>query len=603
MKDYSVRELFDLLNQQDECNFIEAKDGDRIYKSTMESVCSFSNEPGLGGGYILIGVNPQKAQTTPSYEVKGVAEPDKLQADLATQCRSRFNQAIRPNISVEQIKGKNVLNVFVPELPETKKPLYFKKEGLPHGAYRRIGSTDQYCTEEEISLFFQDIETYDSTVLENTSFKNVNENAIVRYRILREKVNPSALELTYSDTDLLQTLGCFDNKSKSLTLAGLLLFGDRSSLRRLLPMVRVDYIRIPGNKWVANPGGEEFTSIDMRDALLLLAFRVVNEVNADLPKGFVLEEDQLQAGTTGLPVKVLREAIHNALMHCSYREGNPLQVIRYDNRIEISNPGFSLKPEEQLGEPGSNPRNKTIAAVFHETNLAETKGTGIRRMRELMKESNLAPPTFDSDREGNKFTTRLLLHHFLDEEDLNWLDQFDRFNLNQAQKQALIFVREVEAVDNITYRQLSDCDTLTASKDLRIMREAGLLQAKGKGKATYYIPGEVLKSLIEPVDSLIEPGELEKGGSITNIKSELPEDLLEKMNKLGKRTKNKKLMKEVIVDLCDFKPMSAKELAQILGRDEKYLKNNYLKSLKEAGKIKYTIEEMEFHPNQKYVST
>jgi len=50
-------------------------------------------------------------------------------------------------------------------------------------------------------------------------------------------------------------------------------------------------------------------------------------------------------------------------------------------------------------------------------------------------------------------------------------------------------------------------------------------------------------------------------------------------------------------------PISAKKLAKILNCDEKYLKNNYLKPMREDGKIKYTIEEMEGHPNQKYVST
>lgn len=53
---YSAQEIFDILNEQDECTWIEAKGGSESSHSVMETVCSFSNEPGLGGGYILMGV-------------------------------------------------------------------------------------------------------------------------------------------------------------------------------------------------------------------------------------------------------------------------------------------------------------------------------------------------------------------------------------------------------------------------------------------------------------------------------------------------------------------------------------------------------------------
>jgi ATP-dependent DNA helicase RecG len=122
---------------------------------------------------------------------------------------------------------------------------------------------------------------------------------------------------------------------------------------------------------------------------------------------------------------------------------------------------FWLKPILifKLGQPGSETRNPFIAAVFHDTNLAETKGSGIRAMRRLMQDAHLVPPTFESSREDNEFTARLLLHHFLDEKDIEWLRQFEHFNLSDPQMQALIFVREVGAIDNQTYRQMADCDT------------------------------------------------------------------------------------------------------------------------------------------------
>jgi len=53
---YAALELFEILNDQDECPWIEAKGGSESSHSVMETVCSFSNEQGLRGGYILLGV-------------------------------------------------------------------------------------------------------------------------------------------------------------------------------------------------------------------------------------------------------------------------------------------------------------------------------------------------------------------------------------------------------------------------------------------------------------------------------------------------------------------------------------------------------------------
>ena len=200
--------------------------------------------------------------------------------------------------------------------------------------------------------------------------EEVDPEALKRYRQLRAQVNPAAEELLCNDQELLEALGCVcPNNKRQLNLAGVLLFGSYRLQRRTIPMTRIDYIRVPGNTWVENPEAS-FHSIDMLGPLLLTLYRLVDAVNADLPKGFLLREGELQADSTGLPVLVLREAIVNAMMHRSYREDRPTQIIRYDNRIEIINAGFSLKDPEELGTPGSKIRNPILAPIFHDTNLA-----------------------------------------------------------------------------------------------------------------------------------------------------------------------------------------------------------------------------------------
>jgi ATP-dependent DNA helicase RecG len=618
MEEYTAEDLFRLLNQQDECDWIEAKGGHESSHSIMETVCAFSNEPSLGGGYILLGVTEDKTSFFPQYKTVDITEPDKFQRDFVTQCSSMFNIPVRPKVSVEKVHGHTVIKVRVDELIQQQKPLYFKADSLPAGAYRRIGPTDQKCTEDDLRIFYTDAKSYDQTPMPGTTWNDVDENALRRYRILRGKVNAAAEELSYSDEELLEALGCLNKLNKQeLNLAGLALFGASKALRAHLPMLRVDYIRIPGNTWVENPD-ERFTTIDMRGALLLLVYRLIEAINADLPKGFLLPEDEIQATSVGLPTKVLREAIVNAVMHRSYREHRPIQVIRYDNRIEVINPGYSLKSEDRLGEPGSETRNPFIAAVFHETNLAETKGSGIRAMRKLMAQAHLAPPTFDSDRNGNQFVSRLLLHHFLNEHDLQWLAKFEQFQLNDGQKQALIFVREVGAIDNQTYRQMTDCDTLKASNELRMLKNQDLLANKGKGRATYYVSGKQLavvsdtntavqhplsappNALSAPPNALSAPPNVLS--ALPNALSALPEDILGRIAELKQREHDADKIKDIIVDLCKIRAMKATEIAGYFGKGEDYIKRKYLSPMIADKQLQYTYPEMLNHPDQAYKS-
>ena len=607
----NAKKYLDELNTIDEHVKIEAKQcSDKVDRSIMETICSFSNEPDLGGGVILLGIEEQSDNKTP-YKVVGVNDADKLQKDLSSQCATMFNHPVRPLIEPESIDGKTVLVVKVTELDAKYKPLYFEKEGLPRGAWRRIGSTDQRCNEEDLSIFYYDADNFDKAIAEDTDMDDIDENAVRRYRQLRQMVNPEAEELNYSDHDLLRSLKAIvkdKNGVWHLTNTGLVVFGKQMALRREMPSVRVDYIRVPGTEWVSD-AHHRFDSIDMRGPMLLLVGRAFNAITDDLPRGFSLKPGNLQADRPlSIPGDALREALVNALVHQSLRVHRPIQIIRYSNRIEIVNPGFSLKPTESLGEPGSEMRNPTIASIFHETQLAEAKGTGIGTMRRLMKEAGMMPPTFESDHGRNIFITRILLHHFLSEEDLKWISMIDVPNLTDDQKVALVFLREVGAIDNLTYRQLSGATKRIAFKDIKSLEQLDLIEMKGQGRKTYYVPtaklkglyclnGETLEANLETLEANLETLEAKR----ENIADVIPVTLKERIDNFGKRIP-RDILFDSIVELCRLRPLSGEELSRILGKSEAYLKNEILPKLIESHRLKFLYPEMINHPDQKYTA-
>ncbi len=631
----TAKELLTLLNTTDELEHVEAKRASKMGKSIAETICAYTNTSGIKEGYIMAGVAREEGSLFPSYTVVGVPDPDQFQMDVASQCASVFNRPIHPRISVERINDKSVVLITVAEADPSRKPLFFQKEGLENGAWIRVGSTDQRCSMEDLEEFIGEREHFDGSPVDRTSIADVDERAVKTYRQLRARVNPDAIELGDNDEELLLSLNCIaDDGSGRLTVAGLLLFGSARVLRRKFPMQRVDYIRVNGSRWEPDPY-DRFRTLDMREPLITLAFRAVNAITDDLPKQFRMEEGEMQAKALTIPNLALREAVVNALMHRNYRINGATQIIRYDNRVEIINPGYSLKPEAHLGERGSKTRNPRIAAVFHECNLAEAKGSGIYVMRKLLQEAGFSVPTFNSDRARDEFTARFLLHHFLDQQDLSWLRRFDKHNLSQNQKMALIFMRETGAINHSTYRQLVDGETMVVSQDLRQLRDYGLIEKKGRTRGTYYIPtfpsanedaGDTQSSLekqpavpqapmrseemlgdtsemlgAQPEMLGGQPKVLGATGEVLGAgESNLPEGIRDRIDNIGSRAPNRLLLEDLLVDICRLRAMSLDELAKLLGRNKTALQQQYLNPLVASGRLQYTIPDMINHPKQAY---
>jgi len=615
----SFEELFERLQLEDETVKVEAKTAQEIGKSILTTVSAFANEPGAGGGYFLLGVRKRDGR----YEVVGIVDPDKLQANLATLCRNEMNVPVTPLIRIERYEGKAVCVAYIPEAESHQKPVYILSHGLPRGAYRRIGSTDQHCNDDDLALLYnsRSSKPYDETAVMDAGIDDLDSEAIAVYRRRRASRDPAAAELTYDDPNLLLAISAAANVHGTLrpTIAGLMLFGSRAALRRIFPMHRVDYIRVPGREWVPNPE-QRYEGNEWRESLMTLVEKAIASVTEDIPSRFSLADGGVyRQDVPLLPPIAVREAVVNALMHRDYNAHQTVQIIRYANRIEIRNPGYSLIPEEQLGEPGSRPRNPRIANVFHDTGLAETKGTGIRTMREAMQRANLTEPLLTSERELNRFVAVLLVQHLLDPADHAWLTPLADCQLNEDQAHALAVVREAGFITNAVFRSLTGLDTLAASKQLQRLRDIEVLMQQGGGPATYYVPGPRLRAAFaqaagtenptrvgrsNPVESADSTGlnPVESAPEDANLYAELPPDLKLMVGQvLGYAHRPE--IEATIAALCAWRPLGRRQIASILGRNPRYVNRDYLTPMLQRGILEYTHSGTPAHPFQAYRAT
>ena len=207
---------------------------------------------------------------------------------------------------------------------------------------------------------------------------------------------------------------------------------------------------------------------------------------------------------------------------------------------------------------------------------------------------------------------------------MEWLAQYAEFGLVNEQKLALVFEREVGAIDNATYRQLDSSITHARARlEIHKLCDLGFLEKKGQGRNTYYIRTSKVVSLgerLRPQGERLLPqhgtlGERYQGederyqGKLGTFEEEcmlnpreelvreLPNELQERVNNIGNRA-SRETVCQLLIDLCAFKPYSYEELASILQRSPKALKDKYLKPLRLAN----WIPEMINHPLQKYVA-
>lgn len=212
---------------------------------------------------------------------------------------------------------------------------------------------------------------------------------------------------------------------------------------------------------------------------------------------------------------------------------------------------------------------------------------------------------------------------------LNGLQQWRHLNLSDDEAKALIFVLEMEAIDNAALRTITDLDTLEASQLLgKLWQKYHLIEKAGSGRNTYYRATPLLlngsnlaisranltantrklpqntREFISNAQELPQNTQefpLNTQGLISN-KQELPQFLREAIETLTPKTRKSKLQR-IILELCELYVWTADALATLLNRKVEALRVSHLTPLRQKGLIAYVYPEVVNHPNQAYITT
>ena len=79
----------------------------------------------------------------------------------------------------------------------------------------------------------------------------------------------------------------------------------------------------------------------------------------------------------------------------------------------------------------------------------------------------------------------------------------------------------------------------------------------------------------------------------------MPEELIEALQKIGKRTPVQKI-RMIIAQLCALSPLKLPDLVEILQRDSDHLRKHYISKMIDDEDLEYLFPESPSHPQQAY---
>lgn len=325
---------------------------EEITNTFLKTVSAFAN---YETGRILFGVNDEGKEI-------GIINPVQACLDI----ENKINDSIEPSpeYSLQINKKTSVITLTVFE--GLHKPYLYKSK-----AYRRNDSATIPVDRLELTRL----------ILEgkNISFEELPaDNQDLVFNELSKKLS-NALNISELNKDTLKTLELYSDKDGFNKAGELLSDSNRFN--------GIDIVRF----------GENISIILDRENIENESVLKQYDDAINVYKKYYQYEQikgSLRKTVSLIPEEAFREAIANAIVHRTWDINASIQISMYSDRIEVVSPGGlpnGIKEEEYRRGGLSVLRNRILGNVFLRLNMIERFGTGIRRINETYRNSEVKP--------------------------------------------------------------------------------------------------------------------------------------------------------------------------------------------------------------------
>ena len=359
-----------------------------------DTLSSFSNQD--DGGIIIFGVDEKHG-----YKEVGVYDPQDIQKKINEQCL-QMEPVVRPLLTVLEKNNKFFVSAEIPSADITDRPVFYQGKGRMKGSYTRVGDSDEPMTEYEVYSYEAYRKKYqdDIRAIDRVSFASLDQRLLEGYIELLKKGKPRLAAIP--DEEIYELMSI--KRDDRITLSAVMNFCPYP--QAYFPQLCIIATVVPGTEiGTIGDQGERFTDnqriegniSDMLDGAMQFVNRNMRTKTIINPYTGKRED------RPDYPITAVREAVLNALVHRDYSihtEGMPIQLIMFEDRMEIRNPGgiYGRIKIDQLGKVQPDTRNPVIASELEVLKITENRYSGIPTIRRMMQEYDLQQPEFLDER-------------------------------------------------------------------------------------------------------------------------------------------------------------------------------------------------------------
>ena len=390
-----IRRLDIIQKMKSETNTLELKSAEKgCPQHLYDSLSSFSNQD--EGGIIIFGIDEKQ-----DYKEVGVYDPQDIQKKINEQCL-QMEPVVRPLLTVAEKGGRSFVSAEIPGVDLADRPVFYKGKGRLKGSYTRVGDSDEPMTEYEVYSYEAYRKKYQDDIREvqRATLSSMNQEKLALYIDLLKKGKPNLANL--DDESIYELMSV--TRNNEMTLSATMIFSPYP--QAYFPQLCIIAIAVPGTE-IGNLGdsGERFLDNQrIEGSITEMLDEAIRFVKKDMKnKTIINRETGAREDKTDYPITAVREAIINALVHRDYSihtEGMPIQIIMYEDRMEIRNPGgiYGRIKVDQLGKMQPDTRNPVLALALETLRITENRYSGIPTIRKEMEKYKLKEPKFADER-------------------------------------------------------------------------------------------------------------------------------------------------------------------------------------------------------------
>lgn len=369
-----------------------AKDGcpTRLY-STLSS---FSNQD--EGGVLIFGINEEE-----NYKITGVYDAQDLQKKITQQCKE-MEPKVRALFTTCEIEGKIIVAAEIAGVEVAQRPVFYRGVGRLKGSFIRVGESNEPMSEYEIYSYeaFRKRIRDDLRTAPDSRLMMFDEDRVDAY-LLAVRRDRRNLALHVNDEEIMELMGV--SIEKIPTIAGLLTFSRYP--QSYYPQLCITAVSLPGTEHgeVGDAGERFIDSKRITGAIPDMLEEAVEFVRKNSRTKTIIDDDGYRLDKPEYPIKAVREAILNALVHRDYSihsENIPVRIEMYRDRLEITNSGglYGSITLDALGKMRPETRNAALANMLELLKITENRYSGIPTMRRELLEAGLPLPIFVAKR-------------------------------------------------------------------------------------------------------------------------------------------------------------------------------------------------------------